>query len=413
MKLNKELEKQKAEAIKRVEAANTKRCENYEVCKKCGGSCCKGVGCALVPQDLPKESLKDINTIRELLMTGKYSLDYYTVFTGVNKNNYQGELYFIRMRNKYAPVSDYNYRGGDCVALTKNGCRYSYKNRPTQGKLLEPVDDGICVSHLEKLDVALCWSEYNTILAELWEEFSMDNTKAIPQKELSKMVIANDKVENIESDTTEINLWVPIDRYSKNLDTYLEIKFGDGRVTMCVIDDNAWRQQSTGCYSMHEHTKHKLYAANASTNPVKTIQHWKMLGYLPDEMYPARGNSEPIACLSKLIGDVCDVFTRTSAYLTPHMIFRKGMIDSQTLSLISASDESKKVIDEYAADMRAKGYNPTVIANYRIIMSSCLTLIPQLESSGDNMTDEDRLTLRMLKNSLYWLSRRSDFMPFI
>ncbi len=158
---------------------------NAKICAECGGQCCKMVGCILSPDDLPAESLKDIDSIRTLLLSGKYSIDgYYDDDSG-------RILYFIRMRNKYAPVVDRENDGAACCMWTKNGCKYSFKKRPTEGRLLIPASDGMCDQRITKFGYALLWYPYSDTLKELYDEFLDDPHMGIPKQERSKILFSN------------------------------------------------------------------------------------------------------------------------------------------------------------------------------------------------------------------------------
>ena len=51
---------------------DTRITKNYEMCKFCGGSCCKRNACDCSPEDFDN----DVNKMREALLTGKYTIDF-------------------------------------------------------------------------------------------------------------------------------------------------------------------------------------------------------------------------------------------------------------------------------------------------------------------------------------------------
>ena len=156
---------------------------NYELCKTCGGNCCKMLPCGLSPDQVKSilnESTLNIDNIRKLLKTGEYSLDYWWEDPKGHKSfsNVNSEWFFIRYRSKNAHIADYEYDGEGCIHLTSTGCDLPFNKRGIDGKLLKPtgtsLDDLYCKSFVSKRDLGLLWLKYSNILSQLWNEFFVE-----------------------------------------------------------------------------------------------------------------------------------------------------------------------------------------------------------------------------------------------
>ena len=146
---------------------------NKDVCSKCGGICCRSMGCHISPSNL-KEVTYDY--IKKMLDTGFVSIDYWDGDPITDKNN--GErAYFLRMRNVNAPVADPSW-GGQCILLTSKGCPLQFKDRPLGARLLVPKENEECIPEYTKQDCAKDWFKYNDILDRLWKEYDGNNSDA-------------------------------------------------------------------------------------------------------------------------------------------------------------------------------------------------------------------------------------------
>lgn len=158
--------------------------ENRDLCKKCGGICCKKFGCEIFPEDVIKR-YNEISeeTLCQLINTGYVSIDCWTACGNPGKLHPKKEMYeydrifFLRMRHINKPICDI-YSMGPCKALTEYGCMLDWDNRPTGGKLLVPnaskcivpMEDELGLSSDTEL-AALMWFEYNSLLEKLYNNF--------------------------------------------------------------------------------------------------------------------------------------------------------------------------------------------------------------------------------------------------
>ena len=115
--------------------------ENKEVCKNCGGRCCKKSGCDYWPSDLPDKTYKGI---LKFLENGKVSIVAMMNFKRINGKLCNFPFLYLRERNTGRDVVDLLSMKTPCSNLTEHGCSYTYEERPSGGKNLTPSKDGLC-----------------------------------------------------------------------------------------------------------------------------------------------------------------------------------------------------------------------------------------------------------------------------
>lgn len=133
--------------------------EDKELCKKCGGRCCKNAGCDFSAQDFKEIS---IDELQKQIDSGKISIVVDVIL------NEKKELKFflsVKMRNVGAPAIDFiNFMPQPCSALTDEGCTFTFEDRPSGGRNLIPMTSVACF-YIE--DVYYTWEPYQNILEQL------------------------------------------------------------------------------------------------------------------------------------------------------------------------------------------------------------------------------------------------------
>lgn len=121
--------------------------ENKEICKKCGGLCCKKMPGIFSPSQFKK-------TMFDSLIKGfeskNLAIDWYEESPFDSENDQIDQVCFIRPRienhnNLFDPAW-----GGECSLLTKNGCKLNFKKRPHQCQSLVPFEK-LCFSENSKI----------------------------------------------------------------------------------------------------------------------------------------------------------------------------------------------------------------------------------------------------------------------
>lgn len=149
--------------------------ENTEVCKNCGGRCCKKSGCDYWPSDLPDKTYKGI---LKFLENGKVSIVAMMNFKRKNGKLCNFPFLYLRERNTGRDVVDLLSMKTPCSNLTEHGCSYTYEERPSGGKNLTPSKDGLCYPKEDNLQKVLEWSPYQKQLEKIVKRYtglSIDN----------------------------------------------------------------------------------------------------------------------------------------------------------------------------------------------------------------------------------------------
>ena len=149
--------------------------ENKEVCKNCGGRCCKKSGCDYWPSDLPDKTYKGI---LKFLENGKVSIVAMMNFKRINGKLCNFPFLYLRERNTGRDVVDLLSMKTPCSNLTEHGCNYTYEERQSGGKNLTPSKYGLCYPKKDNLQKVLEWSPYQKQLEKIVKRYtglSIDN----------------------------------------------------------------------------------------------------------------------------------------------------------------------------------------------------------------------------------------------
>lgn len=151
--------------------------ESTEICKDCGGACCKTNGCSLAPEDMLREmeiwrtkgeyntnqcAKMDLRQLEQWLQQSDCAIDSFTGETGL--------CYYIRMRHKCFTFIGVDAMG-ECIALTDQGCSLPYARRPQGGRYLEGRRDRHCQQHYTQEQMEADWKPYQQQLREIWDKW--------------------------------------------------------------------------------------------------------------------------------------------------------------------------------------------------------------------------------------------------
>jgi len=146
----------------------TTKIENKDICKECGGYCCKKSGCDYFVSDLYSVNM---DYIENLLDTGRVSIVSALSFVR-SKNNklIPSVILYLRSRNINREDIDLLSFKTTCASLTDEGCFYDLKNRPSGGASLIPSireNKLCCYSIVNRIDELLNWVPYQTVLHKI------------------------------------------------------------------------------------------------------------------------------------------------------------------------------------------------------------------------------------------------------
>lgn len=141
--------------------------ENPKLCKGCG-ICCKQAPCHYAPIDFNNGKIT-YGILKKEIDKGYISIiaEPKEEKVGLFEDKY---TYFLRVRGKNRPVADIAV-SVPCSMLTDTGCKFSYKKRPTGGKMLIPRGDSEKRTCFLVYTIYLCredWMPYQKILGRLF-----------------------------------------------------------------------------------------------------------------------------------------------------------------------------------------------------------------------------------------------------
>ena len=145
---------------------------NPEICKECGGQCCKRCGCNFSPDDFQEISFE---YLRQQMEKGYISIDYVDGETFYRSWG----VYILRVRNQERPIVDTEYvRRTPCVLWTEKGCKLDYEHRPSSGRLMIPskkiekiTGERICPTSYSTKQCCDEWRPYQDVLRQLRDYF--------------------------------------------------------------------------------------------------------------------------------------------------------------------------------------------------------------------------------------------------
>lgn len=158
--------------------------ENPEICKKCGGNCCKHCACEVSTEDFVKRYGEITpENILKALSEGEWAIDWWEGdirkdrdcpdLPELTRDNELFCTYYMRVRHVGEPAVNGSW-GGQCVMWDpETGCKYDWEHRPTGGKAML-VGSGPCPVQYSDLPcpkyakdlAAIDWFPYNDTIEE-------------------------------------------------------------------------------------------------------------------------------------------------------------------------------------------------------------------------------------------------------
>lgn len=138
--------------------------EDKEICKECGGFCCKKSGCDYSVDDFNN---LNVNSIIKILEGGYVSIVSFQNFRRINGRMTNTPFLYLRARNVNRPAVDLLSMKTRCSALTDTGCMYTLEDRPSGGVNLIPCRDEACHPDKNPMDIVMGWSKYQSDLRKV------------------------------------------------------------------------------------------------------------------------------------------------------------------------------------------------------------------------------------------------------
>ncbi len=154
--------------------------EDYDICSKCGGECCRHLPGPMFPQDFDKDLNRNKikNNLLKAINSGLYSIDYWEGDPLQSDDNEPGNddldtiswgrAYYIRPRIRGNDIIDPAWYG-ECIFLTSTGCALDWEQRPSGCRAVVPEKNHECdlQGNYGKQDSAVAWLKFNDIIRKI------------------------------------------------------------------------------------------------------------------------------------------------------------------------------------------------------------------------------------------------------
>lgn len=185
--------------------------ENIELCKKCGGYCCKKSGCDYFVSDF--ENMK-LEYLQEILDEGRISI----IASFDFKRLKNGKLVYtpilsLRARNKNRDIVDLFSFKTRCASLEENGCYYDVERRPSGGVALIAKLERKCYSEIDRLEELRKWEPYQKVLRRLvkrYTKMSVDEKIKEDVENLVYNILTNNYQEVMKEELEDISSMLPL-----------------------------------------------------------------------------------------------------------------------------------------------------------------------------------------------------------
>ena len=145
--------------------------ETKELCKKCGGRCCKGMPAPALPEDFDDA---DPETLKKAIDTGKWAIDYLDLIgLAEPTEETESKAYYIRPKVKGNAELVDTAKTGICIFWSSKGCKLPFDERPAGCRYLEPKEDGHCLQHGPNVKhAAMAWIPHGWLIEKIINENS-------------------------------------------------------------------------------------------------------------------------------------------------------------------------------------------------------------------------------------------------
>lgn len=144
--------------------------ENKDICRECGGYCCKKSGCDYFVSDFENMKIDYLNSILQEKRTSIVSaLDFKRLSNG---KLIVTPILYLRARNVNRSEIDLLSFKTTCASLEEDGCYYDLEHRPSGGASLIPVKNVMCYSNVDRVEELKRWLPYQNVLQRLVKRYT-------------------------------------------------------------------------------------------------------------------------------------------------------------------------------------------------------------------------------------------------
>lgn len=177
--------------------------ENKELCRECGGKCCKKSGCDYYVTDF--DVINKASMI-EVLDSGKVSIVAALMMEETKDDKLlKTPFLYLRARNVGRDVVDLFSLKHQCTMLQSDGCAYSLEERPSGGVNFIPYENDKCKRCDNPKEEIRKWEPYQNLLMKLVKRYthmSVDERLSLDAEQLF-MDVFNENFEGVAKEEIE------------------------------------------------------------------------------------------------------------------------------------------------------------------------------------------------------------------
>lgn len=159
--------------------------EDKDLCKACGGMCCKKSGCDYYVTDF---KTIDKGTILKALETGEISI----TSTFISNGNKLKPFLYLRARNKDRDIVDLFSMKKECSMLTSTGCSYDLEHRPSGGVNLIPKRNILgrftCYQLNNQYREIIKWAPYQNLLGKIVKRYTGKSVNKVISEDVERVM---------------------------------------------------------------------------------------------------------------------------------------------------------------------------------------------------------------------------------
>lgn len=134
------------------------------ICEPCGGSCCKGMPGATLPEHFgAPDEITLFQNLANAFSSGKWAVDWWEGDPRLDLDELGRAMYVRPATKGTTRIYDASW-GGECVMLTSTGCSLRWSDRPHNCQTLVPDSGGNCIGPHAKDFYAIAWLPYQTVI---------------------------------------------------------------------------------------------------------------------------------------------------------------------------------------------------------------------------------------------------------
>lgn len=162
--------------------------EDKDICKSCGGLCCKKSGCDYYVSDFPSVTKSEI---LKALETGNVSIVAAVDIQRINEKLVASPILYLRARNKDRDVIDLFSMKRECSMLNDTGCSYDLEHRPSGGASLIPKKNTFgaynCRPAVDHVEEVKKWMSHQNLLGKIVKRYTGKSVNEVFREDVERV----------------------------------------------------------------------------------------------------------------------------------------------------------------------------------------------------------------------------------